>query len=193
MIYVKPIFNVNGVDSKYTRKIIGGDSTNIVNLADVRYPWAVQLYDVMKGFDWNPQKADMTGDKTDYLRLTEQEKFAFKHLLSFLIFLDSIQIDNLSTAVTSRITAPEIKLCIAQQVAMEGVHAKSYQYMLQSIFPEEEQKEVYDLWKHYPPLLKRVAYIAKLYQQYLDNCTLENYYILLIANYILESVYFYMG
>jgi ribonucleoside-diphosphate reductase beta chain len=135
----------------------------------------------------------MSKDRLHYFQLSENEKDAFKNLLSFLIFLDSIQTNNLAITMISQITAPEVVMCIAQQISMEAVHTASYQYILESIFPEKEQDEIYNMWKYNKSLYDRNSYIANFYQEYLNNPTLENLYVVFIANYILEGVYFYQG
>lgn len=191
MLNVKPIFNPKGNDSTNARQILLGDSTNIINLSNVKYKWAVELYEVMKDLDWRPHAVDMSKDRLHYFQLSENEKDAFKNLLSFLIFLDSIQTNNLAVTMISQITAPEVVMCVAQQVAMEAVHTASYQYILESIFPEKEQDEIYNMWKYNKSLYDRNSYIANFYQEYLNNPTLENLYVVFIANYLLEGVYFY--
>jgi ribonucleoside-diphosphate reductase beta chain len=42
-------------------------------------------------------------------------------------------------------------------------------------------------------LSARCEFIAKLYQKYIDNPSQENYFISLLADYLLEGLYFYNG
>jgi len=188
----KLIFNPAGDDRKEARQILGGNTTNLANLEDVKYPWAVELSKKMLDNFWRPEKAEMGSDVTTYPKLTDDEREAYKGILSFLIVLDSIQTANLPH-IADYITAPEVAHALCFQQFQEGLHSYSYQYMIESIIEPAQRQEVYDYWRTDPVLLKRNAYISELYQQFLDHSCQENFYSVLIANYLLESLYFYNG
>lgn len=187
-----PIFNPSGNDDTSSRTIWFGETTNLMQLNDVRYQWAVSLYEQMRGNFWIPQRLDLTADVTDYNNLTNPERRAFDGILSYLTFLDSTQTCNIPH-LKIPITAPEISLCMAEQISQEGMHNHSYQYMIETIIPSDKRDAVYDFWREDKVLLGRCEYIASLYQEYVDNPTDENYFIALIADYVLEGLYFYTG
>lgn len=68
-----------------------------------------------------------------------------------------------------------------------------YQYQIETIIPVEKRDTVYDFWRTDPILFKRCEFIAGIYQKYIDNPTNENYFVALVADFILESIYFYNG
>ena len=68
-----------------------------------------------------------------------------------------------------------------------------YQYIIETIIPAERRTQVYDFWRTDKVLKGRCEFIAKLYQQYIDKPTTENYFISLLADYLLEGLYFYNG
>lgn len=189
---LNPIFNPKGDDRVENRSIWFGNTTNLMQLNDVRYSWAISLYQQMRENFWIPMKLDVTQDITDYANLTDFEKRAFDGILSYLTFLDSVQTCNIPH-IKSTITAPEISLCLAEQISQEGMHNHSYQYMIESIIPNEKRNKVYDFWREDKVLFSRCEFIAKIYQKYLDDSTPENYFISLLANYLLEGLYFYNG
>jgi ribonucleoside-diphosphate reductase beta chain len=189
---INPIFNPNGDDAIENRSMWFGNVTNLMQLNDVRYPWAVTLYQQMRENFWIPQKLDLTQDVTDYWNLTPEERYAFDGILSYLTFLDSIQTCNIPHLKAS-VTAPEISLCLAEQISQEGMHNQSYQYMIETIIPAERRNDVYEFWRTDQVLLERCEYIASLYQQYVDQPSAENYFISLLADYMLEGLYFYNG
>lgn len=129
---------------------------------------------------------------TDYHNLTPSEQRAFDGILSYLTFLDSVQTCNLPH-IKSALTAPEISLCMAEQISQEAMHNESYQYMIETIIPAERRNEIYEFWRTDPILKERCEYIAGVYQRYLENPTVENYFISLVADYLLEGLYFYNG
>ncbi|MEG1087821.1 MAG: ribonucleotide-diphosphate reductase subunit beta, partial [Cetobacterium sp.] len=174
------------------RRIIKGDSTNIYKLNNVRYQWANLLYRNMMGNFWIPEKIDLTQDKNDYENLTDYEKEAYDGILSFLIFLDSIQTNNIPN-ISNYITAPEVSLILSIQTFQEAVHSQSYQYIIESILPKEKRNMIYDKWREDKILFERNSYIADIYQNFLNNPNDENFSKALIADYLLEAVYFYNG
>ena len=161
----KKLFNPEGDDTLNARRIIKGNSTNLFNLNNVRYQWANQLYRTMMANFWIPEKVDLTQDKNDYENLTVPEREAYDGILSFLIFLDSIQTNNIPN-ISDHVTAPEVNLLLAIQTFQEAIHSQSYQYIIESILPKQSRDLIYDKWRD-----------AKV----------------IIANYLLESLYFYNG
>lgn len=188
----KRLFNPEGNDTLLERKIIKGNTTNIFNLNNVKYQWGNQLYRTMMANFWIPEKVDLTQDKNDYLNLTDYEREAFDGILSFLIFLDSIQTNNVPN-INSYITAPEVNLLLAIQTYQEAIHSQSYQYMIETLLEKETRDSIYERWREDKVLFERNKYIAKIYQDFLDNQTDKNFARVIIANYLLESLYFYNG
>jgi len=189
---LNPIFNPLGDDRIENRSIWFGNTTNLMQLNDVRYSWALGLYQQMRENFWIPQKLDLTQDVTDYWNLTTEERHAYDGILSYLTFLDSVQTCNLPH-IKSFITAPEVSLCIAEQISQEGMHNQSYQYIIETVIPSDRRTGVYEFWRTDNVLSERCEFIASLYQKQIDNPTEENYFIALLADYLLEGMYFYNG
>ena len=185
------LFNPKGDDSLLARELLGGSSTNIFNLNNVKYSWAIKLYKTMLENFWIPEKISLVEDNID--DLTEEERRAFKGSLGFLTFLDSIQTNNISN-IADYITAPEVKLALAVHQFQEAIHSQSYAYIFESTVPSfEERESIYNFWREDKILLERNSYIAGIYQDFLTNQTEENYFRVIVANYILEGLYFYNG
>ncbi len=186
------IFNPSGNDDTLSRTIWKGDTTNLMNLNQVKYDWALSLYQQMRANFWIPEKVDVTQDIVDYNNLTAPERKAYNGILSYLTFLDSIQSCNLPH-VKAPITAPEVSLCLAEQLSQEGMHNHSYQYLIETVIPKEDRAGVYEFWRTDEVLLERCQFIAEIYQRYLDKPYEDNYFITLVADYLLEGLYFYNG
>lgn len=188
----KKIFNELGDDSATARNIINGAATGIMNLNSVRYQWAPKLYKIMVNNFWIPEKISLVDDKVTIKELTKDEMTAFKNTLSFLIALDSMQVNNLPN-LADYITAPEINGLFTIQAFQELIHSQSYQYLLQELFPNIERDDIYNLWRDTPLLLRRNKFIAGQYQKFIDEKTIENFKNAIAANFALESIYFYNG
>ena len=188
----KLLFNEKGSDELSDRKMIGGNTTNLLNLNNTKYKWANALYTVMQGNFWIPETVDMSNDVKDYKNLTKEEKQAYDEILAFLIFLDSIQTVNLPN-ISDYITAPEVSVILAIQAFQEAIHSKSYAHIVESVIPSSNKDKIYNYNMSDKVLLKRNKLIAGIYQDFVDNPTEETFAKVVVANYILEGLYFYNG
>ena len=188
----KKLFNILGDDSVINRQMIKGNVTNLFNLNNVKYQWANKLYRLMMENFWIPEKVSLFDDKRAYNELTAHEQKAYDGILSFLVFLDSIQTNNLPN-INDYITAPEVNLILAIQTYQEAVHSQSYAYIIESIIPTDKREDIYNRWRDDKVLLERNKYIAEVYQNFVDNRNDKNFAQVLIANFLLEGLYFYNG
>jgi len=188
----KKLFNPSGVDSIDKRELIGGNATNIFNLNNTKYVWANKLYRAMMENFWIPEKVDLSSDIQDYHKLTDAERRGYDGILSFLVFLDSIQTNNVPK-ISEYITAPEVNLILAIQTYQEAIHSQSYAYTIESVISPDKRDDIYEFWRDDETLFERISFIAKIYQDFHDNHSEQNFIKVVIANYLLESLYFYNG
>lgn len=191
MLNKRKIFNPQGDDS--LKSVVNGNATNLLQLNNIKYKDIEAVDTVMDSNFWLPQKIDVTSDKYSFHNeLQQEEREVFEVIISFLIFLDSIQTSNLSANLSGYFTAAEIVAALTTQAYFEKIHSKSYQYILQNIYDSYEKKnEVYEKYKEYPLLAERIGYIGKWYQDFQDDPNSESFIKALYANYILEGIYFY--
>jgi len=183
------LFNPQGSNKS---QVFEGNTTGLCQLNNLNFPWASRLWEQMRSNFWQHQKIDLSQDKVDYANLSEAERTAYNRTLGFLVFLDSIQINNIPYIKTI-ITAPEISLCLAEQAAQEALHSASYQYIIESVLPANERDSIYELWRDDPILEQRCQFIAGAYQDFINTPNIDNYLKALVSDYILEGLYFYCG
>jgi ribonucleoside-diphosphate reductase beta chain len=188
----RKIFNPLGDDSIGARQLIGGSPTGIANMNSVKYKWATNLYKIMIGNFWVPEKVSLVDDRVTIKELTADEMAATKNSLSFLIALDSMQTANLPK-LADYITAPEVQNLFTLQAFQEMIHSLSYQYILQELFSSVDREEIYNYWRTNPKLLERNEYIAAQYEKFNEHKTRRNFKIALAADFALEGIYFYNG
>ena len=188
------LFNPNGNDSVTERTIIHWDITGLFQLNSTKYNWAKSLYQVMVGNFWIPEKVkNLSHDGIQYKQgLSDAEKRAYKWILSFLIFLDSIQTVNLPN-FSEYITAPEVNLILSIQAYQEAIHSQSYATILESVVDAKEREEIYYFWREDKHLLERNEFIGSIYQDFKDNPNDANFFRGVVGNFLLESIYFYNG
>ena len=186
------LFNPSGDTEIRLRKMIGGNTTNLNDFNNMRYKWVSDWYRQGMNNFWIPEEINLSQDVKDYPRLDNAEREAYDKILSFLVFLDSLQSNNLPT-ISEYVTANEVNLCLHIQAFQECVHSQSYSYMLDSICSPEKRNEILYQWKTDEHLLRRNTFIGNCYNEF-QEC--QNGFTLmktLIANYILEGIYFYSG
>jgi ribonucleoside-diphosphate reductase beta chain len=188
----KKLFNVDGSDEIIDQNIVNGNGTGILNLNNVKYSWTKGFYRVMVGNHWIPEKVSMAKDKITINDLTPEEDVAVQDTLSFLIFLDSLQVNNLPH-ISDYITDSSVTNLLVIQAFQETIHSQSYQYILESLYPSMQRESIYNRWRDNPLLLERNRFIASQYENFVDNPTHENFKRVLIANLLLEGIYFYSG
>ena len=188
----KPLFNENGDIEVSRKRMINGNTTNLNDFNNMKYGWVADWYRQAMNNFWIPEEINLSQDLKDYNKLNEYERTAYDKILSFLIFLDSIQTANLSN-INSYITASEVNLCLTIQAFQEAVHSQSYSYMLDTICSPEKRNEILYQWKDDKILLERNKFIGEQYNKFLENPSKENLIKTIMANFILEGIYFYSG
>ena len=188
----KPLFNEFGDIETSKKRMINGNTTNLNDFNNMKYSWVSGWYRQAMNNFWIPEEVNLAQDLKDYGKLKEEERTAYDKILSFLIFLDSIQTANLSN-INNYITASEVNLCLTIQAFQEAVHSQSYSYMLDSICSPEKRNEILFQWKNDSVLLERNKFIGDLYNNFVNEPSMRNFLKTVMANYILEGVYFYSG
>ena len=175
----KPLFNPQGDTEVNLRRMIGGNTTNLNDFNNMKYAWVSGWYRQAMNNFWIPEEINMSSDIKDYPELPEAERTAYDKILSFLIFLDSIQTANLPN-IGQYITANEVNLCLTIQGFQEAVHSQSYNTILYQ-------------WKDDEHLLRRNTFIGELYNEFQEKKDAQTLLRVMMANYILEGIYFYSG
>lgn len=188
----KPLFNPEGDTDLRSRRLIGGNTTNLNDFNNMKYAWVANWYRQAMNNFWVPEEINLGVDAKDYPKLPAAERRAYDKILSFLIFLDSIQTANLPS-IGEYITANEVNLCLAIQTFQEALHSQSYSYMLDTICSPEQRSDVLYQWKTDERLLQRNTFIGNVYNDFQTDKSPEALARVMVANYILEGIYFYSG
>ena len=188
----KTSYNPESNETLNDRMVFGGNPDGMINFTRMKYGWALNLWDTMEANTWFPREIQMTQDAKDYKFLSVPEKRMYDLVLSQLIFMDSLQTNNLMDNINPYITAPEINACLSRQSYEEANHSKSYAVMVESI--SENTDEIYEMWKTDKKLSEKNSFIASIYIELsTGEITEEKILLALFANQILEGIYFYAG
>ena len=188
----KKIYNPESNETLGDRKVFGGNPHGILNFTKAKYQWALKLWDLMEANTWFPKEVDTTDDVRDYnFNLTGAEKRMYDLVWSQLISMDSFQTNNLADNINPYITAPEINAILVRQAYEEANHSKSYAVMVEAIC--ENTDLIYEMEKHDTVLKKKNDYISSVYEDLAGDVTEEKLVLAMVANQILEGIYFYSG
>ena len=188
----KALFNPAGDSDPRNRRIVGGNTTNLNDFNNLRYGWVSGWYRQAMNNFWIPEEINLGQDVKDYPLLSDAERAAYDKILSFLVFLDSLQTANLPN-VGEYVTANEVNLCLTIQAFQEAVHSQSYSYMLDTICSPEKRNEILYQWRTDEHLLARNTFIGDRYNEFVERRDAASFVRVLMANYILEGIYFYSG
>ena len=146
----------------------------------------------MEANTWFPREVDTTSDVRDYkYNLTAAEKRMYDLVWSQLISMDSFQSNNLADNINPYITAPEINAILARQAYEEANHSKSYAVMVEAIC--ENTDLIYEMEKYDAVLREKNNYISSVYEELAGEVTDQKLLFAMVANQILEGIYFYSG
>lgn len=188
----KKIYNPNSNETLNERKIFDGNPHGILNFTKAKYTWALKLWDIMEANTWFAKEVDTSGDVRDYnFKLSPAEKRMYDLVWSQLISMDSFQTNNLADNINPYITAPEINAILARQAYEEANHSKSYAVMVEAIC--ENTDLIYEMEKHDEVLRRKNDYISSVYERLSGEVTPKKLILAMVANQILEGIYFYSG
>lgn len=79
----KPLFNPNGDIDVRLRRMIGGNTTNLNDFNNMKYPWVSDWYRQAMNNFWVPEEINLSQDVKDYPNLLSTERIAYDKILSF--------------------------------------------------------------------------------------------------------------
>lgn len=109
------LFNEKGDIETSKRRVINGNTTNLNDFNNLKYSWTSDWYRQAMNNFWIPEEINLSQDVKDYRELDKAEKTAYDKILSFLIYLDSLQTAQIPK-LQSYVTANEINLAFQSRV-----------------------------------------------------------------------------
>ena len=172
------------------RRLAFGPQDRLMTMAQIKYPWAIEIYEMMQANHWTEKSVAMNDDRICYrTALTDDERRAYDLALAFVSNLDGIQFNNIVSNIGLCVTAPEVNLTLTQQAAEEGLHVRAYQTMIQAISLDPEA--IYMKFATDGILAKKNDYIMTQSDILKNEPNHENFARAVVGNLLLEGVYFY--
>ncbi|QDP96398.1 ribonucleotide-diphosphate reductase subunit beta [Microlunatus elymi] len=182
-----------------SKGILGTGISEGLLLKPVTYPWAYELYNQAVANTWFPHEIQLGEDLGDFARMTDEERHALTHLMSYFNPNELLVNKSLAFGVYPYLNAAECHLYLAKQMWEEANHCMAFEYVLET-FPID-RAAAYESHVNVGSMAAKeafeVKYIKQMAEQSLDIGTTEgkrDFVRNLVAyNVILEGIWFYSG
>jgi len=105
---------------------------------------------------WTAEEVDLSTDIRDWEKLSENEKYFVKNVLSFFAASDGIVNENLAENFYREVQYPEAKFFYGFQLAMENIHSLMYSLLIDTYINDPKEKmECFRAIEHLPAVQKK--------------------------------------
>ena len=176
----------------HDKRLIGGQD-GINNLMPAKYPWAWDMVQKSIANTWFHHETPMGREKFSYeFELSDTERQLFLDVFATLTTSDIAILRNLAACVLKQITAPEVELYLATQIAEERVHTITYQHIIEVLALGEDN--IYSRYLTIPEIKAKFEFAGKYSDMIAHFHSLEDFVEGLIFYYaIFEGIWFYNG
>jgi ribonucleoside-diphosphate reductase beta chain len=124
-------------------------------------------------------------DKTDWDKLTDNERYYIKHILAFFAGSDGIVAENLALRFYGESPSAVVKLFYGFQIAIEGIHSEVYANMIDGFITDKREKlDLFNAIINYPAIKKKADWCIK----YIKSS--DDFRVRLIAFAVCEGIFF---
>lgn len=146
-----------------------------------------EMYQKSKASFWTPEEIDLATDIKDWNeKLTDSERHFLKHVLAFFAASDNIVCENLAARFYMEVGEPEAQAFYAFQIAMEIIHAETYQLLISTLVSDPAERERLFSAVTTVPTVKRKAEWAVRWIENRDASFLQR----LVAFACVEGIFF---
>lgn len=150
----------------------------------IQYDDIWEFYKQHQAAFWTAEEIDLSGDIRDWEKLTENEKYFIKSILSFFAASDGIVNENLAENFYKEVQYPEAKFFYGIQIAMENIHSLMYSLLIDTYITNMKEKEECFKALEYLPAVKKKANWAL---NWIENSSFQER---LIAFAAVEGIFF---
>jgi ribonucleoside-diphosphate reductase beta chain len=151
----------------------------------IQYHDIWQYYKDAEAAMWTEKELDL-GQDIDHWenKLTENEKYYIKNILSFFAASDGIVNENLAVNFMNEVQYPEARFFYGFQIMMENIHSLVYAMLIDTyIKSPAEKNECYHAIQTMPPVMKKATWA-------LDWIKSESFAERLLAFVAVEGIFF---
>lgn len=161
------------------------ENPNRYVLLPIKYYDVYKMYKNLVSVRWIVEECDLTKDYKDFEKLSANEQHFIKCILGFFASSDGIVNDNLVANFSNEVQWPEAKAFYSEQMSNETVHNETYCRLIETFFPDKDEKhKVFQAIKTMPFVAKKAEWAIKWIK---SN---DNFATRLIAFSIIEGIFF---
>jgi ribonucleotide reductase beta subunit family protein with ferritin-like domain len=135
---------------------------------------------------WTPEEVQLTKDKNDWEKLSDNERHFIENVLAFFAGSDGIVIENLGKRFMNDIEIPEVRAFYSYQMFIENVHSEMYSLLIDTYIDDSSKKtKLFNAIETIPCIKKKAEWAIK----WIDDKN-SNFAMRLIAFAIVEGIFF---
>jgi ribonucleotide reductase beta subunit family protein with ferritin-like domain len=89
---------------------------------------------------WTAEEVDLAHDRSDWGKLSENERHFLTHILAFFAASDGIVLENLAARFLVDVTSAEARCFYGMQIAMENIHSEIYSLLIDTYVSDAAEK-----------------------------------------------------
>jgi len=121
-----------------------------------------RMYKKAEANFWTAEELDLSKDMTDWLKLTDDERFYIKNILAFFAASDGIVNENLVEKFCQEVKILEAKFFYGFQIAMENIHSETYSLLIDTYIKDVGEKtKLLNAIDHIPSIKKKADWALK--------------------------------
>jgi len=133
---------------------------------------------------WTAEEVDLSNDIRDWEKLTDNEKYFIKNVLSFFAASDGIVNENLAENFYREVQYPEAKFFYGFQLAMENIHSLMYSLLIDTYISDSKEKdECFNAIDKLPAVRKKAQWAL----DWIENASFQER---LVAFAAVEGIFF---
>eukprot|EP00055_Hartaetosiga_balthica_P000496 m.136719 g.136719 ORF g.136719 m.136719 type:complete len:366 (+) comp10867_c0_seq1:156-1253(+) len=99
-----------------------------------------EMYKKAQASFWTATEVDLARDLTDWVKLSEDERYFIKNVLAFFAASDGIVNENLGERFLAEIQLTEARCFYGFQIMMENVHSEMYSLLIDTYISDSREK-----------------------------------------------------
>jgi ribonucleoside-diphosphate reductase beta chain len=134
---------------------------------------------------WTPEEVDLSKDRTDWEKLSDNERHFIKNILAFFAGSDGIVMENLGMRFLCDTDIPEVRAFYSYQLFIENVHSEMYSLLIDTYITNEKEKtHLFNAIDTIPAVSKKAKWALKWIEK------TESFETRLVAFAAVEGIFF---
>jgi ribonucleoside-diphosphate reductase subunit M2 len=125
-------------------------------LLPIQHPQLWSMYKKSEASFWTAEEVDLSGDRADWKRLSDDERRFVSMVLAFFASSDGVVMENLAHRFCAEVQLPEARCFYGFQIAMEAVHTEMYSLLLETYTQDKaERYRLFHAYEHVPAIKRK--------------------------------------